>query len=321
MTRARLNVRTIAVAALSAGALVAAGCGGGSDTPASGGAGLAGDIIIDGSSTVEPLASAAAEAFNGVNADVNVDVRASGTGGGFEVFCKGETDISNASRKIKDEEAKACADAGVTYEELRVASDGITLVTKSGVDLGKSCLTLGDLKTIWKPGSAVKNWKAIGAGFNDLPLSLAGAGSQSGTYDFFNEEILGKGADGKPLPSRQDYSASEDDNVTVNVVKAAKAGLGYFGFSYFEENQDSLTALGVDGGDGCVVPSAETITDESYPLARPLFIYAKKASLDKPEVKGFVRYFLENATALANDQKFVPAPQADLDAGLAKIPA
>ncbi len=299
---------------------IAAGCGddssSGSGTSGAGG-GLSGTIAIDGSSTVGPLTSAAAEAFNAENSDVNITVGTSGTGGGFEIFCKGETAISDASRGIKDEEIAACKKAGITYEEIRVASDGITLVTKKGADIGpKYALTMEQLKAIWEPKSTIKNWADVpGGGFKDVPLALAGAGSQSGTYDFFNEEVIGKDANDKVIDSRQDYSASEDDNNTVVAVESAPAGLGYFGFSYYEENVDKLEAFSLDG----VTPSVATITDGSYPLSRPLFIYVSKKEIARPEVLAFVKYYVENATTLAKEQLFVPAPQASIAKDLKTI--
>ncbi len=319
--RGRRIALIAAAAALAVGSL-AAGCGdddSGSDT--SGGdaaASLAGDIKVDGSSTVAPLTSAAAEAFAADNGDVNITVGTSGTGGGFELFCTGETDISDASRAIKDEEIAACETGGVTYEELRVASDGITVVTSSSADVGSDALTSAQLKAVWGPKSKISNWKDIpGGGFNDVGLTLAGADSQSGTYDFFNETILGEDAAGEVITPRQDYTASADDNVTVRAVTGADGGMGYFGFSYFEENIDSLKAFTLDG----VAPTVETITDGTYPLSRPLFIYVNTESLAKPEVAAFVRYYLENATSLAEEQQFVPAPQDALDEALAKLPA
>jgi phosphate transport system substrate-binding protein len=300
--------------------LALAACGGGSGSTGSSGDGLSGTIVVDGSSTVGPLTSAAAEAFNTENSGVDVEVRTSGTGGGFEVFCKGETDISDASRPIKDEEAAACKKAGVEYQELRVASDGITVVTSSDAKVGTSCLTFDQLKAAWKPESSAKNWKDLSPSFADVSLTLAGPGSQSGTYDFFNEKVLGKDAKGSIIEPRQDYAASEDDNVTVRTVEGAPAAMGYFGFSYYEENTDQLMAFGIDGGKGCVTPSTETITSGAYPLARPLFIYVAKTALERPEVKGFVRYYVQNAVTLAKDQRFVPAPQAALDAALASVP-
>jgi phosphate transport system substrate-binding protein len=317
MARGRLAL-IAAAAVLAIGSLAAAGCGDDDDDSGGGGADLSGNILIDGSSTVAPLSSAAAEAFAEENGDVNITVGTSGTGGGFERFCAGETDISNASRAIEDDEVAACEEAGVAYEELRVASDGITIVTGATVDVGSDNLSLAQLKAIWEPGSDIDNWSQIpGGNFNDLPLALAGAGSQSGTYDFFNEEVLGEDASGETITPRQDYTASEDDNVTVRAVQSAEAGLGYFGFSYFEENQDSLKAFSLDG----VAPSPESITDGSYPLSRPLFIYVKQDSLARPEVAAFVRYYLENAVTLAEEQQFVPAPQEALDEAIAKVPA
>ena len=322
MARGRRIALIAASAALALGSLAAAGCGDdddeGSATSGGDAASLSGDILIDGSSTVAPLTSAAAEGFAGENSGVNITVGTSGTGGGFERFCAGETDISNASRPIADDEIAACEAAGVAYQELRVASDGITVVTKAGVDVGGDNLTLAQLKAIWEPGSEINNWSQIpGGNFNDLPLTLAGAGSQSGTYDFFNEEVLGEDASGETITPRQDYTASEDDNVTVRAVTGSEAGLGYFGFSYFEENIDSLQAFNLDG----IEPTVETITDGSYPLSRPLFIYVKDTALARPEVAAFARYYLENAVTLAEENAYVPSPQADLDEALSRVPA
>jgi phosphate transport system substrate-binding protein len=323
MARGRRLAVAIGATALALGILVVAGCG--SDDSAAGTAGgggaseLSGNIAIDGSSTVGPLTSAAAEAFNAENSGVNITVGVSGTGGGFELFCSGETDISNASAPIDDEQIAACEAGGVTYEELRVASDGITLVTSNPSNVGgDGNLTLKQLEAIWAPGSKINNWKDIpGGSFDDVPLSLAGADSQSGTYDFFNETVLGEDAAGETIEPRQDYTASADDNVTVRAVQSAEGGLGYFGYTYFEENTDTLTDFAIDG----VKPTAETITDGTYPLSRPLFIYVKTTALDRPEVKAFVQYYLENATTLAEGQQFVPAPQAALDEAIAKVGA
>ncbi len=315
--KSRRMYASLAALAVAGGSLTLAACGSSdssSDTSGGGGANLAGKIAIDGSSTVAPLTTAAAEAFNGKNPDVNITVGTSGTGGGFEVFCKGETDISNASREIKDDEAAACKAAGIDYVPVRVASDGITLVTKTGVDVGKVCLNFAELKKIWAPGSKVNNWSQVGSGFKDLPLALAGAGSESGTYDFFNETILGEDANGDVIQSRQDYSASEDDNVTVRAVSDAEAGLGYFGFSYYEANTDTMQAFAVDGGKGCVEPTTDSITKGDYPISRPLYVYVSKKALARPEVKAFVNDYVDNAVQLATDAQFVPAPQSSLDA-------
>ncbi len=305
-------------------ALVAAGCGGDDDassgdttatTEAGGGGDLSGNISIDGSSTVAPLTSAAAEAFSGENSDVNITVGSSGTGGGFERFCAGETDISDASRPIDEDETKACEDGGIEWEEFRVASDGITIVTGVDSDVGGDELTLEQLKAVWEPNSTIKNWDAIpDGGFNDLELTLAGPDSQSGTYDFFNEEVLGEDAAGEVITPRQDYTASADDNVIVRAVQSAPGVMGYFGFTYYEANADTLKLFKVDG----VEPTPETITSGAYPLSRPLFIYVKTDAISRPEVKAFVCYYLENAVSLAEEQQFVPAPQEAVDESITK---
>jgi phosphate transport system substrate-binding protein len=306
------------------GSLAAAGCGDDDDDSGAGtngggdSASLSGDILIDGSSTVAPLSSAAAEDFSAENSGVNITVGTSGTGGGFERFCAGETDISDASRAIEDDEVAACQSGGVEYVELRVASDGITNVTSANADVGGDNLTIAQLKAIWSPGSKVKNWSQIPNGnFNDVPLTLAGPDSQSGTYDFFNEEVLGEDAAGETVTPRQDYTASADDNVIVRAVESGPGTLGYFGFTYYEENMDALKAFSVDG----VAPTAETITSGEYPLSRPLFIYVKTSSLQRPEVAAFVQYYLDNAVELAESTQYVPAPQEALDEATASLEA
>jgi phosphate transport system substrate-binding protein len=321
MARGRRFALILAAGVLALGSLAAAGCG--DDDDDSGGdtggdsANLSGEILIDGSSTVAPLSSAAAEAFSAENSGVNITVGTSGTGGGFERFCAGETDISDASREIEPEEVQACESAGITYQELRVASDGITVVTSAGSDVGCTNLTLAQLKAVWAPKSKINNWSQIpGANCNDVPLTLAGPGSQSGTYDFFNEEVLGEDAQGETIEPRQDYTASEDDNVIVRAVQSGAGTMGYFGFTYYEENQDTLTAFTLDG----VTPDAETITSADYPLARPLFIYVKDESLQsKPQVAAFAQYYVENAISLAEANQFVPAPQSSIDEDLTKL--
>jgi phosphate transport system substrate-binding protein len=298
-------------------ALIAAGCGGDDDEgggSAETSADLSGRITADGSSTVGPFTTRAAERFQQENSGVQVTVGVSGTGGGFERFCAGETDISDASRAIEPDEAQACESAGITYQELRVASDGITVVTSANSDVGCTDLTLAQLKAVWAPNSKIKNWSEIpGANCDDVPLTLAGPGSQSGTYDFFNEEVLGEDAAGETIEPRQDYTASEDDNVIVRAVQSAPGTMGYFGFTYYEENADALTAFTLDD----VAPDANTITSGDYPLARPLFIYVKDESLSsKPQVAAFVRYYVENAISLAEQAQFVPAPQESIDEDL-----
>jgi phosphate transport system substrate-binding protein len=300
-----LRLTLIGLAAL---ALLAAGCGGdddeesgGGDAAAAEGGDLSGRIQADGSSTVGPFTTRAAERFQQENSGVQITVGVSGTGGGFERFCAGETDISNASRPIEDDEIQACEAKGVEYVEFQVANDALTVVVNKDNNWA-TCLTVEELNKVWAPGSKVDNWNQIRADFPDEDLSLFGAGTDSGTFDYFTGAI-----NGEEGASRSDYSASENDNVTVQGVGGQKGGMGYFGFSYFEENQDTLKALEVDGGDGCVAPSVETAQDGSYkPLARPLFVYAKTESFQKPEVKAFVGYTLDNAVEIAEEADFVP---------------
>jgi phosphate transport system substrate-binding protein len=311
----------LAVAALAAGTLLAAGCGDDEDNAggatSGGGGDLSGTIAIDGSSTVAPLTSAVAEAFNDDNPDVDLTVGTSGTGGGFEVFCAGETAISNASRAIEEEEVTACEEGGVDYVELRVASDGIAVVTGAASDVGPTELTLEQLAAVWGPDSTVDNWSEIpGGSFNDVPLELVGPDSQSGTFDFFNEEVLGEDPSGETIVQRQGTS-SPDDNVLVRAAGSAPGAMAYFGFSYYQENSEGLKLFSLDG----VTPSPETINDGSYPLSRPLYIYVNSEDLARPEVEAFVRYYLENATATAEENLFVPAPQEELDAAVAAVDA
>ena len=322
------TTRTITkIGLLLALAALLAGCGGGrgdddasgTTTAATGGGGdLSGRIEADGSSTVGPFTTAAAERFQNEQSEVQVTVGVSGTGGGFERFCRGETDLSNASRAIKDEEVTACKDSGVEYVEFQVANDALTVVVNKDNDWAK-CLTVEQLAKIWGPDSKVKNWNEVDPAFPDEELSLFGPGTDSGTFDYFTDEI-----NGEEGASRSDYSASEDDNNTVTGVSGEKGGLGYFGFSYFEENQDALKAIEIDGGDGCVAPSVENAQNATYkPLARPLFIYAKSEALAKPEVAAFMRYILDNGVVIAEASKFVPLTdeqltkaQADLESAL-----
>jgi phosphate transport system substrate-binding protein len=324
------KTRTITrIGLLLALAMLFASCGGGREgsddtagatTEASGGTSdLSGRIEIDGSSTVGPFTTAAAERFQRQNSDVQVTVGVSGTGGGFERFCRGETDLSNASRPIKeDEEVPLCEDGGVEFVEFQVANDALTVVVNADNDW-VTCLTTEQLAKIWGPDSKVGNWSELDPSYPDEKLSLFGPGTDSGTFDYFTGEI-----NGEEGASRSDYSASEDDNNTVTGVSGEKGGLGYFGFSYFEENQDKLKAVEIDGGDGCVAPSVATAQDGTYkPLARPLYIYVKQDALARPEVAGFVRYILDNGVEIAEASQFVPLTdeqltkaQSDLESAL-----
>ncbi|HJR94489.1 MAG TPA: PstS family phosphate ABC transporter substrate-binding protein [Gaiellaceae bacterium] len=278
-------------------ALVPAGCGG-DDEPGGDGGSL---ITADGSSTVGPFTTKAAEDWKAAGGgDVTVGI--SGTGGGFERFCAGETDISNASRQIDEEEAALCEEGGIEYVELQVATDALTNVVSTSNDWA-TCLTVEQFAKIWGPGSKVTNWSQADPSFPDVELKLYGPGTDSGTFDYFTDVV-----NGEEGASRTDFSASEDDNVIVQGVGGSEGGLGYLGFSYFEENQDTLKALEVDGGTGCVAPSVQAAQDGTYtPLARPLFTYVKLSSLtDNESVSEFVGYTLENAGSIATEAQFVP---------------
>ncbi len=288
-------------------ALILAACGGtneGDSTAAPDSTSVASsEIRVDGSSTVAPLAAAAGELFRAENPSVNVSVGTSGTGGGFKKFCAGETDISNASRPIKAEEAEACAAAGIEFIEITAANDALTVVINKENDWA-TCLTVAELKKMWEPAAegTITSWKQIRSSFPDVPLDLYGAGTDSGTFDYFTAEI-----NGEEGASRTDYNPSEDDNVTVQGVEGSKGGLGYFGLSYFEENADKLKAVEIDGGAGCVASNSANAQAGLYvPLARPLFIYVSKASAVKPEVAAFARYFIENNDAVTSRALFVP---------------
>lgn len=313
-----MRSRVLAVAAFAILGAVVAGCGG-DDEAGSGngdGANVGGAISIDGSSTVGPYVTIAAEDFADSGATTNITVGISGTGGGFERFCKGETDISNASRAIKDEEKDLCAKAGVEFAELHIANDGIAVVTNTANDWA-TCLTTDQLKTMWAPKSAVKSWKDVDPSFPDEKLTLFGPGTDSGTFDFFTAEINGEEGE-----SRTDYSPSENDNVTVEGVAGEKGGLGYFGLSYFEQNKSKIKAIDVDGGKGCVAASAATVQDGTYtPLSRPLYVYVKKASFARPEVKAFLEYILANEKTIAEEALFVPLTAPQLEAAKTALTA
>jgi phosphate transport system substrate-binding protein len=324
-------VRSIRLAAAGAAAILALGVaacgsddngdsGGSSNASASSSENLSGNIRIDGSSTVFPFAQAAAELFSEEQPNVKVTVGEAGTGGGFEKFCAGETDISDASRPIKDDddkEAPACEKAGIKYGPVQIANDGIAVVTNK--DLKVDCLTTAELKKLWNKGSKVQNLSEVKSGLPNTKLSLYGPGTDSGTFDFFTGEI-----NGEEDVTREDYQASEDDNQLVQGVAGDSGGLGYFGFSYYEGNQDKLNLVGVDSGSGCVKPSKEAIQDGSYkPLSRPLFMYPKAASLAKPHVKAFMDFVVANQEKIAEAAKIVPltaeqATKAKTDLGTAE---
>ena len=262
---------------------------------------LSGEIRIDGSSTVFPFAQAAAELFNEEQPGVQITVGQSGTGGGFEKFCAGETEISNASRPInEEEEVPICEENAVEFGEVQVANDGIAVATNK--DLAIECMTVDQLKALWEPKSKVSSYSDIDPSFPDTPVKLFGPGTDSGTFDFFTDVI-----NGEEGASREDYEASEDDNQLVTGVAGTEGGLGYFGLSYYEANTDKLNEVQVDGGSGCVAPTSETVQDGSYtPLSRPLFMYPSKEAIAKPEVKAFMDFVAANQQAIAEAAQFVP---------------
>ena len=314
-----MRSKLLALAAVGVIGAVAAGCGGGSSTGSGGSAvgGAGGTITVDGSSTVAPYVTIASEDFTTAGAKTQVTVGISGTGGGFERFCKGETDISNASRPIKDEEKAICQQGGVDYAELQIANDGIAVVANTG-NSWATCLTTAQLKKIWEPKSSVKSWRDVDASFPDEQIKLFGPGTDSGTFDFFTDEINGESG-----ASRTDYQPSENDNVIVEGVAGEKGGLGYFGLSYFEQNKAKLKDVAVDAGKGCVQPTSATVQDATYtPLSRPLFVYVKTSSYARQEVKDFLAYILANEETIAQEALFVPLTPAQLEAakaGLAKL--
>jgi phosphate transport system substrate-binding protein len=299
------------VASVAVLAVGVAACGSSDDEASGSGSGdLSGSIRIDGSSTVAPLTAAIAEEFQAENPGVKVTVGTAGTGGGFEKFCAGETDISDASRAIEPEEEEACKKGGIGYEDVHVATDALTVMINNENPV--SCLTVDQLSAVWGSDSKLSNWDEI-PGLEeefDEELALFGPGTDSGTFDYFTEEI-----NGEEGATRKDYNnVGENDNATVTGVEGAPGGMGYAGFSYYTENEDKLKALEVDNGKGCVGPSVETAQDGSYaPLSRPLFIYPSDAALKKPEVKAFVDYYLANVTDIAEVVGFVPLTEEQLE--------
>jgi len=265
---------------------------------------LKGSISADGSSTVGPYTTAAAELFRRAGANgVNVTVGISGTGGGFQRFCKGEIDLSDASRPMRISEAAACKTNNVgAWRAFTVANDALTVVVNQQNTWAR-CLTVAELKKIWEPGSKVNNWKDVRAGFPDVPLKLFGPGTDSGTFDYFTEAI-----NGRARASRSDYQASEDDNVLVTGVSGERGGMAYFGYSYFTENQSRLNAIQITNPktSQCVAPSKASVFNNSYrPLARPLFIYAKGSSFKRAEVQAFLDYIFDNEVKIAQRARFV----------------
>ncbi len=297
------------------GSVVIASCGSGSkeQTPAEGESQLKGDIKIDGSSTVYPISEAVAEEFRTVAPEVKVTVGLSGTGGGFKKFSRGETDINDASRSIKQEEIDMCNQSNIHYTEVMVAFDGLTVVVNPQNTWCKD-ITVAELKKIWEPEAQGKimKWNQVRPEWPDKEIHLFGAGTESGTYDYFTEAIVGKSHS-----SRGDYTASEDDNVLVQGVSSDVNALGFFGYAYYEENKTKLTAIPVDdqndeNGKGAIMPSVETVKNKTYsPLSRPLFIYINSTAVQRKEVQSFVNFYIDNASTLTGEVGFIPMTDAE----------
>ena len=296
-------------------ALILAGCGGGGGEeekgsgqttggePKAAGGGSSGQIAIEGSSTVLPITQAAAEGFNRQNPDVQITVGGSGTGDGFEAFCSGDTQISNASRPIEDDEVQACQENGIEFVEIPVALDGLSVVVNPQNDFAND-ITLDELATMWGPDAEgqVTQWNQVRSEWPEERFNLYGPGTESGTFDFFTERV-----NGEEGASRSDYQASEDDNVLVQGVSGDPNALGYFGFGYFEQNQQQLKALTVNG----IAPNAETIQSGEYPLSRPLFIYVSTQALEEnSSVQEFVNFYLENLNQFVEQAQYVPLSDA-----------
>lgn len=282
---------------------------------------LTGDVKIDGSSTVYPISEAVAEEFRNVQPKVKVTVGLSGTGGGFKKFSRGEIDINNASRVIKEGEIKACNENNIKSLEIEIAFDGLSVVVNPK-NTWVSDMTVAELKMMWEPAAQNKitKWSQIRKGWPDEEFHLYGAGTESGTYDYFTEAIVGESH-----KSRGDYTASEDDNVLVQGVSTDKNALGFFGFAYYEANPDKLKLVGIDdgkddNGKGPILPSVETVKDKSYaPLSRPLYIYVNSAAIKRPEVTAFVKFFIENAGELSREVGFIPMTKEEYGTQMKKF--
>jgi phosphate transport system substrate-binding protein len=270
---------------------------------------LSGTIRIDGSSTVQPIAEAASELFQEEAPNVKVTVGGAGTGDGFERFCRGETVISDASRPIEAEEVEACEKGGVKPVQVQVGIDGLTVVANKSLEIPNDCLTTDQLKELLAPKSKVKNYSELGDGFPDQAVSFFTPGTESGTYDYFTEEVLETDAEQRT----QDVQTSADDNQIITGISGTEGALGYVGFAFADENKDKLQILKVDGGDGCVEPTLETIASGDYtPLSRPLFMYPSEETVKKPEVKGFLSFILENNKEIIEAADYIALPDAEL---------
>lgn len=297
--------RGIAVLGLSLLVALVAGCGA---------EGRRGGVHIDGSSTVYPITEAIVEQYGTEHPDMRVAVGVSGTGGGFKKFCAGEAEIADASRRMKASERERCRANGVDPLEFPIALDGLSVVVNPANDF-VSCLTVEDLKRIWEAGSTIDYWSQVRREWPDIRISLFGPGTDSGSFDYFTESIVGE-----EDASRADYAASEDDNVLVHGVSGDRGALGYFGHAYYVESADMLKLVAIDAGDGCVLPNSETIESGAYkPLTRPLFVYVDRRELGREEVVEFMRYYLVNVGRLATEVGYVALSAEQYDAALVEI--
>jgi phosphate transport system substrate-binding protein len=299
----------VAVAILALGI---AACGGDDDDESGSASGLSGTIRADGSSTVAPLTETAAELFQEENPDVQVTVGTAGTSGGFEKFCNGETDLSDASRPIEPEEEDACAENNIEYEELQVANDALSVIVNPANPV--TCMTVDQLNSIWDKGSTVDSWgdvEDLDAEVEDEELTLFGAGSDSGTYDYFTEAV-----NGEEGVIRTDYnSIGEDDNAAINGVAGDEWAMAFVPYSFVAEAGATVKSLEIDDGDGCVAPTVETVQDGSYkPLGRPLFVYPTADSLKQPEVQEFLTYYIENQETITEQATFIPMTEEQAQA-------
>ncbi|MDW7727391.1 MAG: PstS family phosphate ABC transporter substrate-binding protein [Candidatus Methanoperedens sp.] len=274
---------------------------------------LSGTVKADGSSTVFPISEAVGEEYQKLHQKVRVTIGISGTGGGFKKFCTGETDINDASRPIKDSEIEICKSNDIEWMEMKVAFDGLSVLVNPG-NTWVDSLTVAELKSIWEPGSKVKTWKDVRTDWPGEGIYLVGPDTDSGTFDYFTEVIVGE-----EKASRADYTASADDNVLVQAIAGEKYSLGYFGYAYYFENKDKMKLVAIDGGNGAVLPSGQTINNGTYPLSRPLFIYVNKESLNRPELKEFVRYYLTEGKEFVPQVGYVKMPDSVYEEGLNRL--
>jgi phosphate transport system substrate-binding protein len=299
--------RRVLGAAGGAVTLSLAGCLGGGD-------GLTGEVVITGSSTVYPISNAMAEEFKRENPDVTVSVDSTGTGGGFENnFCPGNSDVNGASREITSAEQSNCQNNGIEPIEFQVGGDALTVAVNNENDW-VDCVTEEELKQIWQPDGA-ELWSDVRDEWPDEPFELYGPASTSGTFDWFTENIIGEAGS-----HRDDYEASEDDNRLIQGIKGSQYTMGYFGYAYYMENQDSIKGLAIDGGNGCSEPTLENAQAGNYPLARPLYIYVAKESLGNEAVQEFVRFYIERTDSeLVSDIGYVPVDESTRDENLDKL--